>query len=93
MRWPGSAAASSTSTRASGPRLEFSGVFGRNLEYYTGFVFQIEVDRPARRLARHCRRRALRRHAHRHRLARGGAGVGCAIHTERLLAAAQGSLA
>jgi histidyl-tRNA synthetase len=75
-----------------GARLEFSGVFGRNLEYYTGFVFQIEVDRPqGGSLA----------------IAGGGRyddmlsdigspvavpAVGCAIHTERLLAAAQGSL-
>ena len=73
--------------------LEFSGVFGRNLEYYTGFVFQIEVDRPeGGSLA----------------VAGGGRyddllsdigspvavpAVGCAIHTERLLAAAGGSLA
>jgi ATP phosphoribosyltransferase regulatory subunit len=73
-----------------GHELEFSGVFGRNLEYYTGFVFQIEVDRPqGGTLA----------------IAGGGRyddmlsdigspvavpAVGCAIHTERLLAAAQG---
>lgn len=72
---------------------EFSGVFGRNLEYYTGFVFQIEVDRPqGGSLA----------------IAGGGRydnmlsdigspvtvpAVGCAIHTERLLAAARGTLA
>ena len=68
----------------------FSGVFGRNLEYYTGFVFQIEVDRPdGTSLA----------------IAGGGRyddlltdigspvavpAVGCAIHTERLLAAVKG---
>jgi ATP phosphoribosyltransferase regulatory subunit len=73
--------------------LEFAGVFGRNLEYYTGFVFQIEVDRPqGGSLA----------------IAGGGRydnmlsdigspvpvpAVGCAIHTERLLAASRGSLA
>jgi ATP phosphoribosyltransferase regulatory subunit len=72
---------------------EFAGVFGRNLEYYTGFVFQIEVDRPGGgSLA----------------IAGGGRydnlltdigspvavpAVGCAIHTERLLAAASGVLA
>ena len=72
---------------------KFSGVFGRNLEYYTGFVFQIEVDRPqGGTLA----------------IAGGGRyddmlsdigspvavpAVGCAIHTERLLAAAQGKVA
>jgi ATP phosphoribosyltransferase regulatory subunit len=76
-----------------GREFEFSGVFGRNLEYYTGFVFQIEVDRPqGGTLA----------------IAGGGryddmltdigspvqvAAVGCAIHTERLLAAAQGKVA
>jgi ATP phosphoribosyltransferase regulatory subunit len=71
---------------------EFSGVFGRNLEYYTGFVFQIEVDRPDGGTLP---------------IAGGGRydnmltdigspvavpAVGCAIHTERLLAAAQGDL-
>jgi ATP phosphoribosyltransferase regulatory subunit len=75
-----------------GRQFEFSGVFGRNLEYYTGFVFQIEVDRPqGGTLA----------------IAGGGRyddmlsdigspvavpAVGCAIHTERLLAAARGAL-
>jgi ATP phosphoribosyltransferase regulatory subunit len=73
-------------------QLEFSGVFGRNLEYYTGFVFQIEVDRPEGGSLP---------------IAGGGQydnmltdigspvsvpAVGCAIHTERLLAAAQGDL-
>ena len=74
-----------------GRELEFSGVFGRNLEYYTGFVFQIEVDRPqGGTLA----------------IAGGGRyddmlsdigsavavpAVGCAVHTERLLAAAKGT--
>jgi ATP phosphoribosyltransferase regulatory subunit len=70
--------------------MEFSGVFGRALEYYTGFVFQFEVDRAeGGSLA----------------IAGGGRyddllgdigspvavpAVGCAIHTERLLAAAKG---
>jgi ATP phosphoribosyltransferase regulatory subunit len=79
-------------TRLAANDFEFSGVFGRNLEYYTGFVFQIEVDRaPGGALA----------------IAGGGRydtmlgdigspvavpAVGCAIHTERLLAAARGTL-
>jgi len=66
---------------------EFSAVFGRNLEYYTGFVFQIEVDLPdggAIALAGGGRYDRL--------LSDIGSGepipaVGCAIHTERLLAA------
>jgi ATP phosphoribosyltransferase regulatory subunit len=76
-----------------GREFEFSGVFGRNLEYYTGFVFQIEVDRPQGGTLV---------------IAGGGRyddmltdigspvqvpAVGCAIHTERLLAAAQGKVA
>jgi ATP phosphoribosyltransferase regulatory subunit len=71
---------------------EFSGVFGRNLEYYTGFVFQIEVDRAqggSLAIAGGGRYDDL--------LSDIGApvavpAVGCAIHTERLLAAARGSL-
>lgn len=72
---------------------EFVGVFGRNLEYYTGFVFQIEVDRPGGGVLA---------------IAGGGRydqmlsdigspvavpAVGCAIHTERLLAAVRGTVA
>ena len=67
----------------------FLSEFGRNLEYYTGFVFQIEHDTPAGPMP----------------IAGGGRydtlmsdigathpvpAVGCAIHTERLLAAARG---
>ena len=70
---------------------EFSGVFGRNLEYYTGFVFQIEVDRAeggSLAIAGGGRYDDL--------LSDIGApvavpAVGCAIHTERLLAAARGT--
>jgi len=66
----------------------FLAEFGRNLEYYTGFVFQIEYQTPAGAMA----------------IAGGGRydtllsdigarqpvpAVGCAIHTERLLAAVQ----
>lgn len=68
---------------------EFSAVFGRELEYYTGFVFQIEIA-------------GLGREGH---IAGGGRydtlleglgapqatpAVGSAIHTERLLAAVAG---
>ncbi len=67
----------------------FLAEFGRNLEYYTGFVFQIECDTPSGPMP----------------IAGGGRydtlmsdigaqrpipAVGCAIHTERLLAAANG---
>ncbi len=67
----------------------FLSEFGRNLEYYTGFVFQIEYDTPAGPMP----------------IAGGGRydtllsdigadrptpAVGCAIHTERLLAAVNG---
>jgi ATP phosphoribosyltransferase regulatory subunit len=67
----------------------FAATFGRNLEYYTGFVFQIEADGPQGTL----------------QIAGGGryddllsdigspvpiSAVGCAIGTERLLLAAGG---
>lgn len=67
----------------------FLAEFGRNLEYYTGFVFQIECDTPSGPMP----------------IAGGGRydtlmsdigaqrpvpAVGCAIHTERLLAAVKG---
>lgn len=67
----------------------FLAEFGRNLEYYTGFVFQIECDTPSGPMP----------------IAGGGRydtllsdigaerpvpAVGCAIHTERLLAAING---
>jgi ATP phosphoribosyltransferase regulatory subunit len=66
----------------------FEADFGRTLEYYTGFVFQLEVDTPAGPVP----------------VAGGGRydsllsdigcpravpAVGCAIHTERLLAAVE----
>jgi ATP phosphoribosyltransferase regulatory subunit len=69
---------------------EFAAVFGRALEYYTGFVFQVEVPDPAGGVIA---------------IAGGGRydnmlsdigaaepvpAVGCAIHTERLAAAVQG---
>jgi len=67
--------------------LEFSSVFGRSLEYYTGFVFQIEVeagDGSDVAVAGGGRYDGM--------LSDIGApspipAVGCAIHTERLLAA------
>jgi len=70
---------------------EFSAEFGRNLEYYTGLVFEINVDSLTGRLP----------------IAGGGRyddlllsigsphsvpGVGGAIHTERLMAAVRGEL-
>ena len=66
---------------------EFAAVFGRSLEYYTGFVFQIEVtgaDGGTRTIAGGGRYDNM--------LSDIGAGkqvpaVGCAIYTERLLAA------
>ncbi len=67
----------------------FFSEFGRNLEYYTGFVFQIEHDTPAgpMPIAGGGRYDTL--------MSDIGAGrpvpaVGCAIHTERLLAAVKG---
>jgi len=67
----------------------FDAEFGRNLEYYTGFVFQFEVTAlgSAGRIAGGGRYDTLLRSL-------GASGkipaVGCAIHTERLLAAASG---
>jgi ATP phosphoribosyltransferase regulatory subunit len=68
---------------------EFSGEFGRNLEYYTGFVFEIVVPSlgEASPVAGGGRYDSLMRLA--------GApldmpAVGAAIHTERLLAAIAG---
>ena len=68
---------------------EFSAEFGRNLEYYTGFVFEIVVPELGRKapLAGGGRYDSL--------LAKVGApvdvpAVGASIHTERLLACLQG---
>ena len=69
---------------------EFAAVFGRSLEYYTGFVFQVEVqgdDGAAQVIAGGGRYDNM--------LSDIGAAepvpaVGCAIYTERLLAAAGG---
>lgn len=73
--------------------LEFSSVFGRSLEYYTGFVFQIEVeagDGSDVAVAGGGRYDGM--------LSDIGAAapipaVGCAIHTARLLAAVAGAAA
>lgn len=69
----------------------FSAEFGRKLEYYTGFVFQIEIDDcgSAGYIAGGGRYDTL--------MQRVGApqqvtAVGAAIHTERLLAASHGDL-
>ncbi len=69
--------------------LEFSAVFGRSLEYYTGFVFQIEVPSAARPIT------VAGGGRYDTMLSDIGAGktvpaVGCAIYTERLLALAGG---
>lgn len=68
----------------------FATEFGRNLEYYSGLVFQIETGAGgiAGQVAGGGRYDGM--------LATAGAGhdvpaVGCAIHTERLLAAMQGN--
>lgn len=70
--------------------MQFGGGFGRNLEYYTGFVFQIEMPDAGRtgRVAGGGRYDGL--------LTELGAtkripAVGCAIHTERLLMAVDGA--
>jgi ATP phosphoribosyltransferase regulatory subunit len=70
--------------------IEFGAVFGRNLEYYTGFVFQIEMPKAGKagQVAGGGRYDGL--------LTELGAprripAVGCAIHTERLLAAVNGA--
>lgn len=69
--------------------MRFSADFGRGLEYYTGFVFEIEVERDGRpfQLAGGGRYDSL--------MSDIGApapipAVGCAIHTERLLGAMKG---
>ena len=70
----------------------FSADFGRHFEYYSGFVFQIEV--PGAGIAGHIagggRYDGLLADRRCHRDA---PAVGSAIHTERLLAAVQGTLA
>ena len=70
--------------------MEFGAVFGRNLEYYTGFVFQIELPGTGKagQVAGGGRYDGL--------LTELGASrripaVGCAIHTERLLAGVNGA--
>jgi ATP phosphoribosyltransferase regulatory subunit len=70
--------------------MEFGAVFGRNIEYYTGFVFQIELPKAGKagQVAGGGRYDGL--------LTELGApkripAVGCAIHTERVLAAVNGA--
>jgi ATP phosphoribosyltransferase regulatory subunit len=78
---------------AASDRLRFEAVFGRNLEYYTGFVFQIEVPQaegPAAAIAGGGRYDTM--------LSDIGSpvpvpAVGAAIYTERLLAAVRGQRA
>jgi ATP phosphoribosyltransferase regulatory subunit len=69
-------------------RIEFAAHFGRNMEYYTGFVFELRSADGAVELAGGGRYDDL--------LELLGArqpvtAVGCAIHTERLLAAVKGA--
>lgn len=72
-------------------RIAFAADFGRQIEYYTGFVFQIEIEVAgiAGNIAGGGRYDAMLR------AISGGAvdtpAVGAAIHTERLLAAAGGA--
>ena len=69
---------------------EFAAVFGRTLEYYTGFVFQVEVPDPSGGAVS-----VAGGGRYDNMLSDIGAGapvpaVGCAIHTERLAAALKG---
>jgi ATP phosphoribosyltransferase regulatory subunit len=72
--------------RISADGASFSAVFGRSLEYYTGFVFEIETDLEGEtvQIAGGGRYDSLMSDI-------GAPGkvpaVGCAIHTERLMAA------
>lgn len=70
----------------------FSAVFGRDLEYYTGFVFQIEIPGMdiAGQIAGGGRYDGL---MHRIGAPKDVTAVGVAIHTERLLVAARGETA
>ncbi len=69
---------------------EFSAEFGRSLEYYTGFVFEIAVPGlgPTSPVAGGGRYDSL---MHAAGAQRDVAAVGAAIHTERLLAAIEGA--
>ncbi len=87
-----SGAGSTSSSRPASPiaDAEFSAEFGRNLEYYTGFVFEIIAPAlgPKSPVAGGGRYDSL--------LAEVGAprqvpAVGASIHTERLLAVLQGA--
>ena len=87
-----SGAASTCSRRPASPRpaATFSAEFGRNLEYYTGFVFEI-VRAQARAEEPDRRRRPLRQPARRRRRRRPPCRPSApAIHTERLLAVLSG---
>jgi ATP phosphoribosyltransferase regulatory subunit len=69
----------------------FSAVFGRSLEYYTGFVFEIETDLAGQtvQIAGGGRYDSLMTEIGAPRKV---PAVGCAIHTERLLAAVRSRL-
>ena len=68
-------------------RVSFAARFGRNMEYYTGFVFEL-WSRDCRRGRSDRRRRTLRHAAEdARRRQRCIPAVGCAIRSERVLAA------
>ena len=88
---PSGAASNCSRRRASPPPdATFSAEFGRNLEYYTGFVFEISVPElgPRSPIAGGGRYDSLRR---RRRRRRRRAGRRLVIHTERLLAVLSGA--
>jgi ATP phosphoribosyltransferase regulatory subunit len=68
-------------------RATFAAEFGRNLEYYSGLVFQIEAEGIDDAIAGGGRYDGLLAHLG---APRGVPAIGSAIHTERLLAAARG---
>ena len=82
-------AASSASRRAASTskRASFAAEFGRNLEYYSGLVFQIEAEGIDEAIAGGGRYDGLLAHLG---APREVPAIGSAIHTERLLAAARG---
>lgn len=68
-------------------RASFAAEFGRNLEYYSGLVFQIEAEGIDEAIAGGGRYDGLLAHLGAPREVQ---AIGSAIHTERLLAAARG---
>jgi ATP phosphoribosyltransferase regulatory subunit len=70
-------------------RASFAAEFGRNLEYYSGLVFQIEAQGIDEAIAGGGRYDELLTHLG---APKSVPAIGSAIHTERLLAAARGGL-